>query len=444
MESLQEREWRSLIRMIQNDDCILLLGPDMALDPNGCGNTTLTIKLAQILAEELKHKYEPSCEENLAHIAQIYERKNDRISLEIAAEDFYRNYAGQTTETHRHLASLPISLCIDLTPTGLMAKAYEEAGKNPIREFYDFKGQVNKPLARGVHGFDKDKCPLIYELFGSLDNSASLLLTENDLLDFLVNVAKKTPPLPQELTSRFTDQRTSFLFLGFGFHHWYLRILLHVLKADSDRQQNLSLALEDAAFFSHPDQHQTVLFYSEQHRIQFRRASWQMFAEELRERFCNEPPKVTEKSKPSTLSINVPRVFLCHCSEDAEAVGVISAKLQELGVQTWLDRQNLRGGDHWDRLITKVINEWVDYFVVLETPSMLKGVEKYYYKEIAYAVERNKNFGRGAKFIFPAQLMDCDRLTETADYQRIDLKAPNGIQQLVQDILDDWTLRSST
>ncbi len=61
--------------------------------------------------------------------------------------------------------------------------------------------------------------PLVYELFGSLEDSASLLLTENDLLDFLVNVAKNTPALPKDLTSRFSDPKTSFLFLGFGFQY---------------------------------------------------------------------------------------------------------------------------------------------------------------------------------------------------------------------------------
>src|SRR5262249_59238010 len=120
----------------------------------------------------------------------------------------------------------------------------------------------------------------------------SLVLTASDLLDFLVTVAKDKPPLPKDLTSRFSNPSTSFLFLGFGFQQWYFRILLHISKAHSDRR-NLSLALEDASFFAHPDQLQTVLFYNEQYRIEFRQESWQAFADELSRRYSAAGPSRT-------------------------------------------------------------------------------------------------------------------------------------------------------
>lgn len=437
MESLRDSEWRRLIRMIQNDACILLLGPGVAFDPTDRDSTPLTVKLAQILASQLNATHETMCEDNLAHIAQIYQRENDRVSLELEVEDFYRNYAGWTTDVHRRLAAWPIGLCIDLTPAGLMANAYDEARKTPVRDFYGSgKGQ-----AISLIDITPGR-PLVYELFGSLDNSASLLLTENDMLDFLVNVAKNTPSLPKDLTSRFSDPKTSFLFLGFGFQHWYLRILLHVLKADGDRQ-NLSLALEDAAFFEHPDRDQTVLFYSEQHRIQFRYASWQAFADELSQRFNDAAQRPPDRPTPSVTSTDAPTVFLCHCSEDTEAVEAVNAKLQHLGVNTWVDHQNLRGGDRWHQLLGKVINEWVDYFVVLATPTMLSRSESYAYKEIDFALERARGFRQGARFIFPAQLMACQRLEELVHLQRIDLIPPSGIEQLAKDIHDDWARRSS-
>ncbi len=245
MESLRDGEWRRLIRMIQNDACILLLGPGVAFDPEDPDCTPLSFKLAQIFADQLNDPPEAMSEHHLVHIAQIFQRENDRVSLELEVEDFYRHYKGQTTDLHRRLAALPISLCIDLTPAGLMATAYDEARKDPVRDYYGSGG-----LATSLAGFAPER-PLIYELCGSLDDSASLLLTENDLLDFLVNVAKNTPALPKNLTSRFSDPKTSFLFLCFGFQHWHLRVLLHALKADSDRK-NLSLALEEYGFFRAP------------------------------------------------------------------------------------------------------------------------------------------------------------------------------------------------
>ncbi|HAO20607.1 MAG TPA: hypothetical protein DCQ37_09125, partial [Desulfobacteraceae bacterium] len=71
----------------------------------------------------------------------------------------------------------------------------------------------------------------------------SLVMTENDLLDFLVSVISKAPGLPASITSELNSTDKNFLFLGFGFKHWYLRILLHVLAGNSHKKSR-SFALE--------------------------------------------------------------------------------------------------------------------------------------------------------------------------------------------------------
>jgi hypothetical protein len=95
-------------------------------------------------------------------------------------------------------------------------------------------------------------------------------------------------------------------------------------------------------------------------------------------------------------------------------------------------------------LLGKAITVWVVYVVVLETRAMLSRTESYYYKEIDLALERARGFRQGARFIFPAQLLACERLEEIVHLQRTDLILPNGLEKLVQVIRDDWTLRSST
>jgi TIR domain/SIR2-like domain len=421
--------------MIQDGTCVLFLGPGIELDTQDANRMPLTVKLAQILANRLGSPEEIASQDDLTHVAQIFQRHNDRLDLEMAVEDFYRGYAGQTTDVHRQLAALPFQLCIDITHGGFLGVALRAAGKSPVQDFY----WLHKERAMSLAHITSDK-PFLYNLFGSLDELDSLVITENDLLDFLVNVTRNTPPLPRTLLSRFSAPDTAFLFLGFGFRHWYLRILLHVLTVHSDRK-NFSLALEDADFFAHPDRPKTVLFYHAQHRIQFRQASWQAFADELSQRFHDATPRRGATLEAQPVSEDTPTVFLCHCSADAEAVAEVSARLQELGVRTWVDRQNLRGGDRWHQILGKAIQEWVDYFVVLETPAMLARPESYYYLEIGEALERARRFRPGTKFIFPAQLKPCGRLEQLADLQRIDLTTPNGLEQLATEILHDWTRR---
>jgi hypothetical protein len=430
MESLQNNDWHRLIRMIQDGTCVLFLGPGIEFDAQDINSTPLTVKLAHVLANRLD-KEALANQDDLAHVAQIYEhhKDNDRFALEMVVEDFYREYAGQTTDVHRQLAALPFRVCVDITHGGFLASALREVGKQSVQDFYWFRKGRATPLVNITPAK-----PFIYNLFGSLDEPDSLLLTENDLLHFLVNVTKNTPPLPPPLLSHFSDSGMSFLFLGFGFRHWYLRILFQVLKAHSNRR-NISLALEDADFFAHPDRLKTVLFYNAHHRIQFRHASWQTFADELSRRFRAAAPPIPP------MQGNAPTAFLCHCSEDAEAVADVSAKLQALGVRTWLDRQNLRGGTRWDQILGKAIQEWVQYFVILETPAMRERRESYCYKEIRVALARAEGFQEDIKFIFPAQLVPCERLGELAHLQRTDLTTPNGIEQLAADILDDWARR---
>lgn len=74
---------------------------------------------------------------------------------------------------------------------------------------------------------------------------------------------------------------------------------------------------------------------------------------------------------------------------------------------------------------------------------MLSRTESYHYKEIDFALERAKDFRRGARFIFTAQLKACERLQELSHLPRIDLTSSGGIEQLAQGIIDDWALRSS-
>jgi hypothetical protein len=416
-----------------------LLGPDIVYDPHDPNHTSLAAKLSQALANALDDREMVSSIDNLAHVAQLFQiEKRDRMDLEFAVEDFYRDYEDQTTEAHLKLAQLPFSLCIDITHVAFMEKAYEQVGNSPLRDFYSFRKPKPPSPIKGT-----PERPLIYKLFGSPEEPDSLVITENDLLDFLVNVSKSAPPLPSDLTSRLRNPQTSFLFLGFGFHNWHFRILLHALKAENERR-NISMALEDIAFFDHPYQQQTMLFYDKEHRLEFYHASWLEFAVDLSQRFqAEEQKRRPDTGQPSASMMSLPTVFLCHCSEDADDVEAIGAMLQQSGVNIWLDRQHLRGGDRWDQIIPKVIGEQVNYFVVLETPAMQGRTESYFYREINAALKRQEGFRLGMKFIFPVQLFPCQPLIELLDFQRTDLTQPDGLRHLVEAILDDWRRRPS-
>lgn len=260
---LKPGDWWTLLRAIDDRQCVLLLGPGVAIDPANAAGDSLSVRLANQLAVELQQAGEVIMPSDLAHVAQTYEREMEskRADLEFAVCEFYKPYRKQTTALHEHLAGLPFSLCISTTPDRFLLNAFAKApGKEPIDDFYDFKPDPkrHKPLRPAPPELNPEKRPLIYGLYGSIERPASLVLTENDLLDFLVNVTRKSPALHPYVTSRLSEPEASFLFLGFGFRHWYIRILLHVLKASEPGRP--SLALESTDFFGIPERPETALF----------------------------------------------------------------------------------------------------------------------------------------------------------------------------------------
>ena len=387
MSMLEDQDWRLLVRSIREGQCILVLGPGAAVDPSNPSGDPLPVRLAHTLAEEL-HQAGKGAElvitSDLSHVAQIYAHvmPRKRPGLELAVEDFYTPYRHQSTPLHRDLAALPFTLCLSTTPERFLLNAFAETpGKTPLYSFYHFQPNPARARERRLvspperHPEDQ---PLIYDLYGCLDEPESLVLTEHDLLDFLVNVTRDSPSLHPYVTSRFSDRATSFLFIGFGFRHWYIRILLHILKAGGHHAP--SFALEDADFFMLPDQRQTVLFFQNGHFMGFRQHPWAAFARDLRERF-EQRLRAEPHVPPARVELpdSAPTAFLCHEHQDKPQAESLVPQLQMRGIKVWLDKQNLRGGDNWAKLIPDVVTKQTQYVVVLQSPRMLDKPGSYFW-----------------------------------------------------------------
>ena len=431
MENLNERDWYRVLEAINRGKCILLAGSDIVFEDNGPDAISLPRRLARKLADSL-----PSgtlvMTDDLAHVAQLrYNEDGDRSDLEFEVKDFFSPLAGQTSDFHRDLAALPFTLCLTTTPDNFMAQAFREAGKVPIEEFYHFRKHRQAVLSE-----TKPPHPIVYGLYGHLQEPESMVLTETDLLEFLVNVVRDAPPLPPFIAGQLADPQTSFLFLGFGFQRWYMRVLLHVLQTFGHR--NKSLAVEASTFFAHPDSKRTALFFEKAHKIEFRQHSWKQFGAELRRRHEAQVPKPMLPELPAA-----PKVFLCYDSRDRDQVVEIEQQLHALGISSWRDQNDLRGGDEWDRRIEQVIREQVNYVLVLQTPQMLERPETYLHKEIKEALKRQDWFDQGERFLIPAILKTCAGFDRLSHLQRVDVTTREGIRRLAEEIQQDWNHRQS-
>jgi hypothetical protein len=412
------------------------MGPGVAVDTSLPDHPPIRSLLARRLAADpsLQGKCPPEMEGNLRYVAQLhYETKRDLEDLAIITADFYDGLKSVTTPCHRDLAELPFRLCINTSPDDFMLEAFRASGtKKPGSAHYSFRKALDPILKR-----PSEKEPLVYYLYGHSKDLYSLVLTESDLIEFLVAIVRGDPPLPDYIKGRLGDPETTFLFMGFGFQNWYLRVLLHVLKIYGHKSR--AVALEDTEFFSHPVRSETVGYFSGDRLIEFRQLPWDSFAHQL----CAEYRASVGTGPPATVAepgSGAPKAFLCYAAEDRETVEAIGEVLQARGVAIWRDKQDLRTGENWDRVLVDVISKRVDYFVVVQSSNMANRIEGYFRKEIEVALDRFSKFDKSFLFVLPVTLRGGILLPEFENlHVDIDVTTEAGIERLAKTILDDWS-----
>lgn len=439
------RELRGLVERINRGDCVLVLGPRVAFRPDDPERQPLDSLLAQELMESIgvTGAEGDASSASLHRAADLYYRtRQDRVELDVAVQDFYEREASATTDFHRDLAKLPFRLCISASPDSLMFNAFAATeGKTPQKGYYGFR-PINTPrLSRPTA-----ERPIVYHLFGHHEEAKSLVLTEGDLIEFLVAIVRGAPAVPDQVRSMLADPAASFLFIGFGFHNWYLRVLLQVMNVYG--HQSKAIAFEDTQFFDHPERQQVVGFFSGDRLIEFRPFQWETFARQLSEAYEASGRKRVHAAPESVPpSENAPLAFISYASENVDRVEMLMARLQARGINVWQDRQDLRAGDDWNEKLVRVIRKMVDYVIVLQTEEMLSRTEGVFHREIKEAEVRQSGMseheGEKLRFLIPVRCGDCGILSDLESRHVIDIDAPGGEDALADSILEDWGKRAA-
>jgi len=439
-----EREWRELrglVERINRGDCVLVLGPSVAVRPDDPERRPLDTLLAEELLEGINFPGDPTAMSLHSAADLHYRMRQDRGELNVAVQDFYDTVAGATTDFHRDLAKLPFRLCISASPDSLMFNAFAETeGKSPQKGYYSFRPIQTPRLATPA-----PERPIVYHLFGHHEEAKSLVLTEGDLIEFLVAIVRGAPAVPDQVRSILADPAASFLFIGFGFQNWYLRVLLQVMNVYG--HQSKAIAFEDSQFFNHPERQQVVGFFSGDRLIEFRPLQWETFARQLSGAYeASGRKKAPAAAAVEQSSGKRPLAFISYASENRDRVEELMGKLQARGIDVWQDRQDLRAGQDWNRNLTRVIRNIVDYVIVLQTGEMLSRTEGVFHDEISQALQRQSRMaeyqGDKLRFVIPVRCGACGMLSDLGHLHVIDIDAPGGEDALADSILEDWRRRT--
>jgi hypothetical protein len=138
-----------------------------------------------------------------------------------------RRHDTDDEDPYRLVAQIRAKVFVTTGWTNLLEQALTEAGKNPISRRFVWENELDPPRTRlSKPDFDN---PLVYHLFGDIEEPDSLVLTEDDYFRWLTAWLRQRKDIPLVVRSALT--KNSLLFLGFQLEDWDFRVIFHAIKS---------------------------------------------------------------------------------------------------------------------------------------------------------------------------------------------------------------------
>ncbi len=449
---MRKEDWEKLCRNIYEKKCILFLGSEFPLEfPDGQNTTRTSFSklLSAKIADELNNypwasrRIRNIQERELSQLAGDYinytdvNRSLSRESLENILINYFDDVRQQIqSPSFVELCSLPFYFIVDTNYDTFFSDQLYKHNKSPQTAYYNFKGNkidLVETLTDDTIGTERH--PFVYNLFGRTSYPSSLVVSENDLIQFVINIISKNPGLPANIKSELANTEKCFLFIGFGFlaKNWYFRILLQALE--SSNKGRMSYALECIDNISN-DEDPTILFFRDELKVSLYHYDQQKFIETLVESYKSYADKRKSDTVQDASLYDVPKVFISYKSEDYDTALNIYTKLKKLGLNPWLDKKRLSG--MWEENIAKEINQ-SDSFLLVQSRSLKENPVNYVNIEIKTAIAKAKYYQPESDFLFPTFIDSGDSILKDKyqflnEINSYDLTVTEKLDQLAKDI----------
>ncbi len=228
-----DNAWKRTVYLISKDKCTPFIGAGASAE-----HLPVAGDLAAVLAGEYGFPFDN--DRDLARVTQFAAvREGSRQYVkERLADDMFANVSlpdfRASDEPHALLADLRLPVYVTTNYDDLMYEALADRGRAPQRAICPWyttdRAEVEEATAlfREAVGYNPDSNrPIIYHLHGHHGTPESLVLTEDDYIDFLVRVSADPDLLPAVIQKSLSSKM--LLFVGYSLEDWTFRVIFRGL-----------------------------------------------------------------------------------------------------------------------------------------------------------------------------------------------------------------------
>ncbi|MEN2284198.1 toll/interleukin-1 receptor domain-containing protein [Algoriphagus sp. SE2] len=290
-----------IVKKISEEKCLVILGPELLYENGESINSKLFKFLHDAHGDQVKYYPED----------EMFKFDNSLpiVAIEDDIAEFYNQL--EPNELYKKIAEVPFTTIINTAQDRTLNKAFEE--KNIPFDYEYYRKEEAQPE------YTRKNKTLIYNIFGDYSKINSIILTFDNLFDYLFSIIGD-----YELNIKSELRRaTSVLFIGFNFDKWYFKLLLRLIKIN-----------ENKLLHSHDiTQENYKSFYSEEFKVAFFGSS---SAEEIISEIHNQ---AVEKG----LIISKPEIFVSYAwgGESEEIVNKLDEVLEKNSLKLIRDKRDL-------------------------------------------------------------------------------------------------------
>jgi hypothetical protein len=265
--------------------------------------------------------------------------------------------------------------------------------------------QVTEALASGD--------PVIFQLFGNYKNPLQFALTEGDKVEYM-HALQSSEYSPKRMLAEL--QERPLLLLGNKFPDWLARSFLRMTrKTPLDHKDVPKQYFADTVAPGNTDLKSFLRSFTTNTEFVEKQGGPIQFIHDLsvkwQDKFLKQSTELLEPiNNNDDYNKPMPKnaVFISYCSEDGKEAIALSKELKAANIEVWMDIEQLRAGDKYERKIERYINTCSVFIPMISTTSELR-TEGFFRREWNWALNRLPSFtGAGRQFILPIALGNID------------------------------------